>query len=329
MNLFLNIEGVRKVTFHTNKVRHENKFIRRLKNTDWNSNYLSQLCVKYDKIIIIHCCKAFGLENLPKKILDKFILFPMYLTSSYVRSNEIVPIEYTDYEHKILSKNIKIITPSEAEKKDIIIDYGVAEQNISVIPRAINLHINSKVRKLSISNNIIYIGSIKKQKNNHKAIELIYELKKKNINSHLYLVGGVQDDEVFSHCKKLTSQLGLINNVTFCGVLSQKEIAELLNNMDINISVSSWETFGRGIFEGLCAGLPTLVFDNIDCLTEYTEKDNGIFYVKDVKDMTEQVYNLCTDSGLYQEQSIKAVKNKERFTVNKQKQMLIEEILQK
>jgi glycosyltransferase involved in cell wall biosynthesis len=324
---FKDIEGVRKVTFHTNKVRNNNKFLRRLANIEWNGKEFSQLIPQYDRIIIIHCSKALGLENLSQELLNKIILFPMYLTSSYIRSNEVIPVEYTEAEQKILPKIKKIITPSQSEKNDIIKDYHVAENRIIVIPRAINSYIESKVRDGSKANKLIYIGAIKKQKRNGDAIVLLSKLKEMGIESHLYLVGSLQDDELFDYCVDLTNKLGLENNITFSGVLSQKEIAELFNVVDINISVSCWETFGRGIFEGLSAGLPTVVYNSIDCLPEYANANNGISYVENLKTMADKIYNLCTNSTFYKIQSQKAIENGSQFSIEKQKQRLLQEIL--
>ena len=324
---FEKIEGVRKVTFHTNKIKNNNKFQRRLANKDWNSMEISQLIPQYDKVVIIHCSKAFGLEGLSKELLDKIILFPMYLTSSYKRSNEIVPVKYTDAEQKVLTKIKKIITPSKSEKNDIVNDYGVSENCVTVIPRAVNSYIESRIRDKSKPNKLVYIGAIKKQKRNDEAIVLLSKLKNKGGNYHLYLVGSIQDDELYAHCKDLISQFGLENDITFCDVLSQKEIAELLNNVDINFSVSRWETFGRGIFEGLCAGLPTIVYDSIDCLSEYASTNNGISYVENINEMVDKIYDLCTNPTSYKNQSQNAIENTLLFSIEKQKERLLQVIL--
>lgn len=321
---FKTIEGVRKSIFHTNQTRNDNKFLRRLANVEWNSTMFSKFLEEYDKVIIIHCCKAFGLENLSQELLNKIILFPMYLTSSYLRSNEIVPIKYTEAEQKIISKITKIITPSQSEKKDMIKDYGVSENRIVIIPRAVNSIFKSKLRISSKFNNLIYIGAIKKQKRNDEAIILLSQIKKMGLQAHLYLVGSKQDDELYSYCKDLIVSLGLTNDVTFCGVLTQKEIASLLDEMDINISVSRWETFGRGVFEGLYAGLPSVVYDNINCFSEYTDTSSGICFVENLQTFAEKIYELCSHSTFYKTQSQNAIDNSSQFSIEKQKERILE-----
>ena len=249
------------------------------------------------------------------------------MSSSYLRSNEFVPSKYTEAEQKIVSKISKIITPSQSEKEDIIKDYAVSENKIIIIPRAVNAFINSKLRLRSKRNKLIYIGAIKKQKRNDEAIILLSEIKKMGLKSHLYLVGSIQDNQLYTHCLDLIKNLDLENDITFCGVLSQNEIAIILNDMDINISVSRWETFGRGIFEGLSAGLPTVVYDNIDCLAEYATINNGISYVENLNDFVGKVYELCTNSNFYKIQSNEALENSSQFSIEKQKKLLLKEIL--
>ncbi len=324
---FKAIKGIRNTFFHTNITKNENKFLRRLANLDWNSTMFLKLIPRYDKVVIVHCSKAFGLENLSQELLNKVVLFPMYLTSSYLRSNEIVPSKYSEAEQKILSKLSKIITPSQSEKEDIVKDYRVAENKVVVIPRAVNSKINSKLRLNSKSNKLIYIAAVRKQKRNDEAIILLSEIKKMGLKPHLYLVGSIQDKELYNHCLDLINDLELKNEITFCGVLSQQEIAILLNEIDINISVSSWETFGRGIFEGLCAGLPTVVYNTIDCLVEYTNENNGITFAKNFDDLVDKVYELCTNSNFYKIQSQKAIENSSQFSIEKQKKLLLSEIL--
>lgn len=324
---FKSIKGVRAVSFHTNIVRNSNKFMRRLANIEWNALEISKLMPIYDKVVIVHCSKAFGLENLSSELLNNIILFPMYLTTSYLRSNEIVPTEYTIRERIILLRVAKLITPSQSEKDDLINDYSVPENRIIIVPRAINSFIESKVRNRSKANKIIYIGSIKNQKRNDDAIVLLSKLKAMGLKSHLYLVGSNQDEDLFLHCLHLVSEFGLERDIDICGILSPKEIAKLLDEMDINISVSRWETFGRGVFEGLCAGLPTVAYSGINCFSEYVNVNKGISFVGDIEAMVATIYDLCTNASFYQSQSQKAIQNTQQFCIKQQNRILIKEIL--
>ena len=157
------INGVNKVFFHPCRFRDDNKFIRRILNADWNRNKIMQLIDGYDKVIIIHCSKAFGLEHLNQEQIKKVVLFPMFLSSSYKRSGETVPDEYTLLEQKVLSKMKTIITPSFVEKEDLISEYSISEQNIIIVPRAIN-HAIKKRKDLGQKKTILFILALLKNK---------------------------------------------------------------------------------------------------------------------------------------------------------------------
>lgn len=320
------LSGVQKVFFHTNISRNDNKFFRRLANIEWNCELLCKLISQYDRVVIIHCSKAFGLERLSSNMLSKIVLFPMYLSSSYKRSGEIVPPSYTQAEKNILTKVSRIITPSITEKEDIIKDYSVNENQIVVIPRAISSFIIPRIREKPCKT-IVYIASIKPQKQNYKAIILLSILKKMGVDAYLHLVGNIQDIVLHQYCISLAEKKNLKDRVFFHSGLSQEQIAELLATSDINISVSQWETFGRGILEGMYAGLPTIVLDNIVCLKPYLEPNKGIFYTSDISEMAKKIALLFADKVYYKEQSQKAIENSHVFSEEKQKQSLLNEIL--
>ena len=318
------IQNVRSVIFHPCKIRSDNKFQRRLQNVLWNSNKIGTLVDNYDKIIIVHCSKAFGLEKLSNEQINKLVLFPMFLTPSYTKSGEVVPKEYTLLEKKILSRLKTIITPCFVEEEELLHFYNVRQESVHVIPRAINPLIRNVIREKSRYNNLIYIASIKKQKSPLEAINVIVRLKEMGLTCHLYIVGSIQDQELLSCCKKMIDDNNLQSNISIMGVLSQQQLASLLNKMDINISVSRWETFGRGIIEGLAAGLPTIVLKDLDCMHHLLKQDVGLLYTPNIASISKMIYKLCTDSFFYKMQSIKTINVKNIFSMaNQQKKILM------
>ena len=200
------------------------------------------------------------------------------------------------------------------------------ENQIVVIPRAISSFIIPRIREKPCKT-IVYIASIKPQKQNYKAIILLSILKKMGVDAYLHLVGNIQDIVLHQYCISLAEKENLKDRVFFHSGLSQEQIAELLATSDINISVSQWETFGRGILEGMYAGLPTIVLDNIVCLKPYLEPNKGIFYTSDISEMAKKIALLFADKVYYKEQSQKAIENSHVFSEEKQKQSLLNEIL--
>lgn len=319
---YCKINGVNKVYFNPCKYRDENKFSRRIKNVYWNSGMLSLLIPRYEKVIIIHCSKAFGLDVLPDEQISKVILFPMFLSSSYKLSGEVVPAEYTLLEKKVIAKLRTIITPTYIEKEDLIKNYNIDPDRVVVIPRAVSPCITNKVRSCSAHHNIIYIGSIKTQKNTEQSIELVRLLKAKGLDVHLNIVGGIQNMLTYERCEKLINDYDLGSQVSFLGVLHQSQLANVISCSDLNISVSLWETFGRGIIEGLAGGLPTVVLNGLVCLKRILPHDSGLLYADDVNTMASLIFRLCTDCDFYESQSRRTSVVSELFSVDSQKRLL-------
>ena len=154
--------------------------------------------MQYDIIIAAHVSKFFGFEDAPSDFWNKTILFPMFCTSSYQRAGENVPLEYTNKERFVFKKVRKIITPSESERNDLIVDYNVDFEKISVVYRGINPQFRPIYKKHNMEQpQIVCIGSIKKQKNNMAALELLNQLGKKGVNASINFVGTIQNQSIY------------------------------------------------------------------------------------------------------------------------------------
>ena len=304
-----------------------NKFIRRLENLDTNFEALNKYS-DYDVIIAGHISKFFGMDRCNIEFWKKTIIFPMFCTSSYIRAGENVPPEYTEQEQIVIDNVAKVITPSNDEKNDLIRDYNCDESKISVINRGITPYIHYKQRTLNDTSMIklICIGTIKTQKNTKAALELLKKLGKCNIQCELHLVSTIQDKKYYNEFCELVKYEKLSEKVKYHISISQKELAELLADMDINISMSFWETFGRGIFEGACAGLPTFVFDMLETVKELSDNNCGFCFSKSVDEMADNIISTVTNKEIYQEMSRNLSIISHKFSYKNEQNLLLETI---
>lgn len=262
-----------------------NKFSRRLKNLNTNIEAIGDYSA-YDIIITAHVSKFFGFEKAPHDFWDRTILFPMFCTSSYQQAGEYVPLCYTQMESYVINNVRKIITPSKAECLRLIEDYHCNSNKISIIPRGINPKFTApKKHTFSQTCKLVYIGSIKPQKNNLDAVKLLNMLNKRGHSYELYLVGTIQDKSIYENILAYITKNNLGESIFFHIGVSQSELASLLKQMDFNISVSNWETFGRGIYEGISSGLPTFVFDRLKVVLDLCDDNPGVTFCKDLSDM--------------------------------------------
>lgn len=324
---FSSLCDVSKIHFETYRFRFADKFERRLKNKPQLAEYLRSGISQYDRVIITHCSKAFGLNMLPEAERKKTILFPMYLSPSYKRSGEIPPEEYVREEYLALNAVGKIITPSESEKQDIIDFYNVSEDKIKVIPRGFSDCIKPNIKSISGPFRLLYIASIKEQKNNLEAIILTNKLRSCGIDAELHLVGGVQDKTIYDECNKYIKINDLSRFVVFHGVVSQEDLAELISRMHVNISVSNWETYGRGVFEGMAGALPTVVYDRLDCVAQYVKNGIGIFFVKTRDEFLDTLRTLACDGDFYRQQALLACDAVKNLSSRQENLRLLEELL--
>ncbi|MGM9880890.1 MAG: non-hydrolyzing UDP-N-acetylglucosamine 2-epimerase [Bacilli bacterium] len=306
---FEKISGVNNVFFETYRYHLKNKFERRIKNQEQICSRLKEMLKNYDKIIITHVSKAFGIDTLSSEERKKIVLFPMFLSHAYERSNEFVPEEYKRLERKTITSVERIYTPSESEKRDIIDDFGVYPGKIKVIPRGYSSLIKPTTHSFEKSIHLLNIGSIKKQKNILDSIKIAHLLIQDGFDVALHIVGGIQDDEVYEECCNYIKMFNIESSIIFHGIVSQLELSKIIEGCHINISTSHWETYGRGIFEGMAGGLPTLLYDHIDCVNQYVEANKGILFVHTLIDFKNAIIKLYSDNEYYQMMSKQAIVN--------------------
>lgn len=110
----------------------------------------------------------------------------------------------------------------------------------------------------------------------------------------LFIAGEGEDEDML---KKLATQLGVSERVTFCGWVSPVE--PFFRAMDINLLSSVSETFPYSILEGICAGCATICSD-VGGMPELIDTgENGyIFPVGDDKKLSEYMVRLANDAQL-------------------------------
>lgn len=307
-----------------------NRFSYRIKIANIISEMISNIHEKYDVIIVLHVFHAFVICNGSNDALQKkVVLFPMLLTPSYVESGESVPPTYTQLEYRALNNAGKIITPSDFERDQLIKNYNVNPQKILAIPRYVGRNFkyfeNNKEQNSSL--NICYIASIKKQKQNIKAVELLAKILEKIPNTYLYLVGPVHDKTEYDKLLNFINEYNLYDHVIIKNNIPQCEVNQLFSSCLINISVARCETFGRSIIEGLFCGLPAFVLKDTKCFLSLIGKENGTEYFDSVDAMADRIVEVYKNPIIYKKLSYKAHKFGMLFEEKKIKSILKKALL--
>ena len=300
----------------------EDKFLSRLQNIDYNNRLIQDRIGEYDYVLIVHVLQAMGLEEkLTENELKKIVVLPMFLVSDYEMSGESVPSEYRKREKSVLQKVGRIITPSTIERDYMVSEYNVDRSKISVIPRAISeCFIGRRDRKIIDETiDICYVGSFKRQKNNVGALKVLEQLQVLGIPAILHIVGMVQDSGIYADFMTYAREHDLTEHLKIYDLMPQEELSKLYDRMDFSISVSHYETFGRGIFEGLYCGLPTIALDRLSEVKRLSAGNDGIIFVKNEENIADKIVEIIRN-GEYSKLSSKAYELGHKFSYARQEE---------
>lgn len=196
-------------------------------------------------------------------ILDiSYLLFPEYFKKSDLA-------QLTSWSKYSIKNAKRILTISEATKKDIVKFYGVDQDKIIVTYPGINLFsedINREIvfKKYHLNKKyILYVGTLQPRKNIIRLIESYRKLDTNEIN--LVIVGkkGWLYDEIFQKVEEHS----LVNKVTFLDYVTREELGVLYKNAQCLILPSLYEGFGIPVVEAMSQGIPVVV-SNISSLPE-------------------------------------------------------------
>lgn len=303
------IDGVKNIFFEEIRHKSSNKFERRLNNYNQVSSRIIKMADNYDCIIIIHASKAFGLEKASKKVLNKIVLYPMFLSFAYKESGENVPQEYFNLERKCFQSIRWIICPSIYDKTTIIEHYGGKNKAFFVIPRSVSSYIPHANRHRTNKNRLLCIGNIKVRKQPLTLLRIFTKIRMSLPDATLTFAGEIQDKDIYKSCLKYIAENHLGTAVSFLGAVNQKQIGNLIKSSDINVCTSNLETFGRCVFEGMFGGLPTVIFNKLTCVGEFVKNGEGIFFAQDENEFCERVVQLLQNDKMYNKQSIRAIES--------------------
>lgn len=200
----------------------------------------------------------------------KFSLLVVALASLFYRKKMIAVIHGSEvnFKNRYLRKSIdisltrfdKIIAVSKYTKS--LVDY-VDLKNIEVIPNGFNLSVDSPVKNSSLRGNpsLITVGSVTERKGQKNVILALPEILNVFPETHYHIVGSpVEKEKLLELAKKNKVE----NNITFHGIVSDKEKNRLLSGSTIFVMLSEntkegdVEGFGIALLEANSLHIPVI-----------------------------------------------------------------------
>ena len=174
------------------------------------------------------------------------------------------------------NRSARILTVSEASKRDILRFFPISSDKVDVIYNAIDDRFNhtpvqidiDRVRERYQINDrfLLYSGNVKPHKNLERLIDAFNRLRQEGFNDIKLLITG---SEVSRHAtlRRAVHRYNLHNQVRFLGFLSAGTLAILYRLADAFVFPSLYEGFGLPPLEAMASGTPVLT-SNLSSLPE-------------------------------------------------------------
>jgi teichuronic acid biosynthesis glycosyltransferase TuaC len=197
-------------------------------------------------------------DGVAAAILGKWLSKPIVITARGSDIN-LIPKYYLPRKMILWAarKVKKVIAVSQALKNEMV-KIGIPESRIKVLRNGVDLHLFypvSKVevrQKLNIKNlTLLSVGNLIESKGHHiviKALKKLPEVK-------LVVIG---DGIMSNQLKRLVNTLKISDRVTFIGEISQQELKDYYNAVDILVLASSREGMPNVLTESIACGTPVI-----------------------------------------------------------------------
>jgi glycosyltransferase involved in cell wall biosynthesis len=226
--------------------------------------------------------------------------FPQYLPSrigyAYARTSLWVAIR----------RSSRILTVSEASKRDILQYFRVAEKKIDVIHNAIDERFHEpppeeeveRVRQRYQLDGpfVLYAGNIKPHKNLERLIEAFHTLRKHGFEEVKLLIIG---DEVskYATLRRAVHRHKLHKHVRFFGFVPDQTLAVLYRLAGVFVFPSLYEGFGLPPLEAMASGTPVIT-SNVSSLPEVVGDAALLIDPYDPDALADAMRRVLTDSAL-------------------------------
>lgn len=227
-----------------------------------------------------------------------------------------------------------IITISNFSKQDIVKQYGVSKEKITVAYPGFNknifhpieniMKIKRVLKKYGINDlYIIYVGTIQPRKNLTRLIESFSRVilsDQRRIPLELVIVGKTKGEGregwLYEDILKTPKEFGIKDRVKFLGFVPTNDLAYLLSGALAFIQPSLWEGFGIPVLEAMACGTPVIV-SNVSSLPEVVGKAGLLVDPYSVDQIEQAIRTIVSDQKLRQKYSKAGIIQVKKFSWEK------------
>jgi len=245
---------------------------------------------------------------------------------------------YKKYFPLFAKKASHIITVSEYSKQDIVKQYGIDEQKITVAhnggsekfkPLPILKQLEVKKQYSSGVDYFVYVGALHARKNTERLFQAFNEFKKSTksdpiaIGLKLIIIG----EKLFKSEKDTSDfeSLQYKKDIIFTGHLPIDNVVEIVASAKALLLVSYFEGFGIPLVEAMRCGTP-IITSNITSLPEVAEDCGLLVDPFNVNDIAQAMKTLMDDKKLQNTLSQKGLERAKHFSWQKSSEIIWNEI---
>lgn len=219
----------------------------------------------------------------------------LYFPGEFLKKDLYQLKNWTEY---ALNASSRIIAVSKTTKKDIMHEYGIPDERITVVYNGfenINKRIPQGKDRKKTHPYFLYIGTIQPRKNLKILISAFSQFRKTNPTYKLILAG--KKGWLYESIFQFVEQLGLKEHVVFPGFITEEEKDDLYKQATAFILPSLYEGFGIPLLEAMSHGCP-VISSFSSSLPEVGADACLYFDPKNSEDLVEKMTSIVTNKDL-------------------------------
>jgi glycosyltransferase involved in cell wall biosynthesis len=244
------------------------------------------------------------------------LIFPQYLPNR-------LALAYARTSIALASRRAtRIMTVSEASKRDIVRLFGTDPDKISVISNAYDERFGVEPREEDVirvreryqlhDEFVLYAGNVKPHKNLERLIDAFDIVRKRGLD-HLKLVLIGDEISKYAALRRAVHQHQLHKYVRFLGYLPEETLAVMYRLAGVFVFPSLYEGFGLPPLEAMASGTP-VVTSNVSSLPEVAGDAAMLVDPYDPHSIADGVHRVLTDEALRRDLRRKGVARARQFS---------------
>jgi glycosyltransferase involved in cell wall biosynthesis len=204
------------------------------------------------------------------------------------------------------NRSARILTVSEASKRDILRFFPVPSDKVAVIHNAIDDRFATppdademaQVRERYQLHDrfLLYAGNVKPHKNLERLIDAFSRLRSEGLGDIKLLITGAEISR-YAELRRAVHRFNLHKHVRFLGFQSAKTLAILYRLADAFVFPSLYEGFGLPPLEAMASGTPVLT-SNVSSLPEVVGDAALLIDPYDPESIAQGMYRILSDESL-------------------------------